>query len=135
MMSRDFYTFDLATGMVLSSGRCASPESLPRDGVGIVLDSTAVPGKQYVESGKLRDVPAQPSGYTRWNPEVKQWVCDPMTIRLERDRLLASCDWTQVPDSPLTPEQKQAWADYRQALRDFPSTCDPNNPVWPVRPD
>jgi len=35
--------------------------------------------------------------------------------------LLSSSDWTQVPDSPLTTEQKAAWATYRQALRDLPA--------------
>lgn len=55
-------------------------------------------------------------------------------IRLVRDRLLAECDWTQLPDTMLTDEEKTAWAQYRQALRDFPETCDPYNPVWPVRP-
>ncbi|MGE5552816.1 MAG: tail fiber assembly protein [Betaproteobacteria bacterium] len=54
-------------------------------------------------------------------------------LRAERDARLAACDWTQLPDVPLTPEQKAAWAAYRQALRDLPeTTTDPFNPVWPV---
>lgn len=60
---------------------------------------------------------------------------DPMPeIRERRNYLLAACDWTQLPDAALTPEQKAAWAVYRQQLRDFPAVCDPNNPVWPVPP-
>jgi len=55
-------------------------------------------------------------------------------IRAARNQLLSQCDWTQLPDSPLTDEQKQAWRDYRQALRDLPDMCDPNNPVWPIAP-
>jgi len=43
-------------------------------------------------------------------------------MRHHRDRLLAESDWTQLPDSSA---DKQAWADYRQALRDFPSTWVP----------
>ena len=46
-------------------------------------------------------------------------------MRWHRDKFLASCDWTQMPDSRLTDEQRQAWATYRQALRDFPSTWVP----------
>ena len=38
-------------------------------------------------------------------------------IRQWRDFFLAQCDWTQSVDSPLTAEQKAAWATYRQALR------------------
>lgn len=55
-------------------------------------------------------------------------------LRSVRDRLLSECDWTQIPDSPLTDAQKQAWATYRQALRDLPSTVDINNIVYPEKP-
>ena len=40
-------------------------------------------------------------------------------MRIQRDRLLAESDWTQVADAPV---EKEAWATYRQALRDFPAT-------------
>ena len=53
-------------------------------------------------------------------------------IRAERDRRLAACDWTVLPDSALTPEKRAVWAVYRQILRDFPQSCDPLNPVWPI---
>jgi|DEB0MinimDraft_6_1074348.scaffolds.fasta_scaffold33437_3 hypothetical protein len=46
-------------------------------------------------------------------------------MRAQRDRFLADSDWTQMPDSPLTVEQRQAWADYRQALRDAPANWVP----------
>lgn len=38
-----------------------------------------------------------------------------------RKGLLADSDWTQGADSPLSAEQKNVWANYRQALRDFPA--------------
>ena len=41
-------------------------------------------------------------------------------IRFKRNQLLFSCDWTQLPDSPLSTEQKTAWAEYRAALRSLP---------------
>ena len=43
-------------------------------------------------------------------------------LRLHRDRLLAESDWTQVADAPV---DREAWATYRQALRDFPATWTP----------
>jgi hypothetical protein len=43
-------------------------------------------------------------------------------MRHHRDRLLAQSDWTQLPDAPV---DRQAWADYRQALRDFPASWQP----------
>lgn len=47
-------------------------------------------------------------------------------IREARDRLLAESDWTQAADSPLPQIKKEAWAAYRQELRDIPS--DPGFP-------
>lgn len=55
--------------------------------------------------------------------------------RDDRNALLATTDWTQLADAPLTAEQKTAWMQYRQALRDLPNQ--PNFP-WvvnqPVKP-
>ena len=39
-------------------------------------------------------------------------------VRAARDRALSASDWTQVADAPV---DQQAWATYRQALRDIPS--------------
>lgn len=53
--------------------------------------------------------------------------------RLQRDQLLADSDWTQLPDVPLA--TKEAWATYRQALRDLPehpNWPDLNEADWPV---
>ena len=41
-------------------------------------------------------------------------------IRENRNDMLASSDWTQLLDAPLTAQQKTAWASYRKALRDLP---------------
>jgi hypothetical protein len=57
-------------------------------------------------------------------------------IRRERNARLAACDWTQFPDVSLSPEKKEAWNTYRQALRDLPAnTPDPENVTWPVPPN
>jgi hypothetical protein len=55
-------------------------------------------------------------------------------MRATRNQLLKSCDWTQVADAPI---DKEAWATYRQALRDI--TTHANFPSleaadWPVAP-
>ena len=53
--------------------------------------------------------------------------------RAQRDILLTKCDYTQMPDSPVT--NKAAWATYRQALRDLPAQpLFPTNTVWPTPP-
>jgi hypothetical protein len=53
-------------------------------------------------------------------------------MRYWRDTELARTDWTQVADAPT---DKQAWATYRQALRDLPaSNADPRQIELPAQP-
>jgi hypothetical protein len=53
--------------------------------------------------------------------------------RARRDELLASTDWTQLPDVPAA--TRQAWAGYRQALRDLTAQRGfPDQIVWPEPP-
>ena len=54
-------------------------------------------------------------------------------VRDDRDKRLAYCDWTQLPDAP--PLDAQAWTTYRQALRDITSQPGfPHNVTWPKEP-
>ena len=59
-----------------------------------------------------------------------EWLIERM--RLRRDALLVESDWAMIPD---TPTDKTAWAEYRQALRDFPKTWKPAPTVnFPEKP-
>ena len=60
----------------------------------------------------------------------QQWS----NVRTERNAKLAECDWTQLPDCPLSNTQQLDWAAYRQALRDITSQTDPFSIVWPELP-
>jgi hypothetical protein len=80
--------------------------------------------------------PPKPSSFHTFDYTTKQWI-DPRTnetqwavVRIERNKLLAGSDWTQMPDAPEP--NKAAWATYRQALRDITGQADPFNIVWPV---
>jgi len=42
-------------------------------------------------------------------------------IRELRNAMLKDTDWTQMPDAPLTEEQKEKYRIYRQKLRDLPA--------------
>jgi len=61
-------------------------------------------------------------------------------LRQHRNQLLLESDWRATVDYP-NPD-KQAWLDYRQALRDLPATVDPQldengqltNVIWPTPP-
>ena len=44
-------------------------------------------------------------------------------LRVERNRLLTACDWTQSRD--LTLSNDADWKTYRQALRDLPVSASP----------
>lgn len=59
-------------------------------------------------------------------------------IRRRREFLFHQCDWTVMPDSPLTAEEKAAWIAYRQALRDltknFPDAKTDSDVIWPEPP-
>lgn len=56
-------------------------------------------------------------------------------LRAERNKRLQACDWTQTLDNPLDDRQRQAWADYRQALREL-TDHDSNlaTMIWPTPP-
>lgn len=82
----------------------------------------------------------------RW---VQSWAIEPMTesecanrtqqqwmfVRSNRSMLLGMSDWTQLPNAPLTDEQKANWETYRQALRDITLQADPFNITWPTKPE
>jgi hypothetical protein len=104
---------DGPAGDVLLSDTCVEITGLdPKPGLGI--------GWTYVD-GAFVPAPLPP---LTWDD-----------IRLQRDSLLGASDWTQVADAPLTAADRQAWADYRQALRDVPQDFDsPDDVVWPEAP-
>ena len=67
-------------------------------------------------------------------------AAEPMRLlREERNRKLQETDWWVLPDRTASQEQK----DYRQALRDLPSTASPelndngqlSNVTWPTKPE
>ena len=79
------------------------------------------------ENGKFREFTDEEKSERDFPDEV-YWS----SLRNQRVELLSASDWTQVPDAPV---DQQAWATYRQELRDLPdNTEDPRNPVWPTKP-
>lgn len=61
-------------------------------------------------------------------------TCAAAEARTRRDVLLRVCDWTQMPDAPLSALQKAQWAVYRQALRDLPAVAGFPDAPWPEPP-
>ena len=59
-------------------------------------------------------------------------------LREERNLKLVESDYTVLPDSALSDDDKKKWADYRKLLRDFPATLDNSSVLgditWPTKP-
>jgi hypothetical protein len=54
-------------------------------------------------------------------------------IRQRRIELLKASDWTQITDYDLGAD-REAWATYRQALRDLADAANPFDITWPQPP-
>lgn len=54
-------------------------------------------------------------------------------IRVARNEILKECDWTVLPDSPVSASIEE-WKTYRQQLRDVTSQSNPFEIVWPTQP-
>lgn len=130
--------FDASTGQIMASFYgdlsvldLSSYESYD------VLEIASDSHSQYVENGAIVNMPEKPSEYSVFNYVTKQWD-NPnndigwSVVRNRRNIELSSCDWTQAQDVQLP--NKQAWVEYRQALRDITNQADPFNIVWPVKP-
>jgi hypothetical protein len=129
-----------------ASGKILSFMSIPDIDLNLVtqgqmwIEAISNPLNQYVSNGQLVDMPPSPGiGYV-FDYENKQWIGDVTIASAEainkRNTLLQISDWTQIPNNPLTTEQQQEWATYRQALRDIPQQSGyPFNIIWPVQPE
>jgi hypothetical protein len=99
-----------------------------------------------LRSGDL--IPFQPSmpadnALVTWHWDEQAWRWTPIPtraskltiVREQRNALLAASDWAALPDVPMSVERREAWATYRQALRDITEQADPFNIVWPQAPE
>ena len=75
--------------------------------------------EEYLAAKKVSSDNAEPA---------RKWA----RIRAKRNALLASSDWRAMPDAPT---MSADWTNYRQALRNLPSTqADPDDIVFPEEP-
>ena len=76
---------------------------------------------------------------TAFNAEIASHSAEESTkwqaARNTRNWLLSLCDWTQLPDAPITEVKKAEWTEYRVQLRDIPETYQTvSSIVWPSKP-
>lgn len=123
--------------------------SLPED---LTKDALLPDGYVYVHIGNIPEYNDTTQKIELLHPSFKEnkWIQEYTVINLntaelarrrdefvakvkqDRNRRLSESDWTQAPDVSV---DKQAWATYRQALRDVPSQSGyPFNVEWPTPP-
>jgi hypothetical protein len=96
----------------------------------VVIPNAAYPGAEVVlvpgPEGSL-------SPGDSFDPKERPVAAKEAEARILRDNLLASSDWTQLPDAPLSVALKAEWTTYRQALRDLDLQAE--KIVWPPQPE
>lgn len=71
---------------------------------------------EFITVEDTDDVTAVTNIYNLHDPNSLTWE----EIRIKRDALLTSSDWTQVKDAPISANEQEMWSAYRQLLRDIP---------------
>jgi len=107
----DFIVYD-NDGNILRTGKC--PQSILHTQASEnenIMQGVASDDKHIIVDGEIVDKPVDSS-------------VDMVQVRQERNRILSQTDWTQIPDAPLSEEQKDQYKRYRTALRDLPSIYD-----------
>ena len=83
------------------------------------------------------EIAARQAQETAWNNGAFDRAM--ANLRAKRDKDLTDSDWTQLGDTTLTNDQKQAWMRFRTQLRDITkgltTVDDVNNLDYPDKPN
>jgi hypothetical protein len=126
------------TGQVFGVLAINSLDELPTDESLFCVQGEYDGGKYYFKDNLPQEIPARPQGEYNFNYSTGQWAVDTQAteraVKKRRQSLLASTDWTQIPNGPLSIQEQAAWAVYRQALRDITEQSGyPTEVVWPTK--
>lgn len=123
------------------------PETGEFVGTDMAFPDPLTPGEYLIPAGATDIAPPEPSANEVVRFVNGAWVLEAIVqtppnteaqaeaARAQRNGLLFMCDWTQLPDVPLSIEVKADWAEYRQALRDVPQQSNfPTEIIWPTQP-
>ena len=132
-----------AHGMITGSS-INMPVDSSRPNIQVNIDLAPDLARQFhVRDGALVAKGPKPTDRSQFNYVVGAWYEPPISeaeiedmrlfARSDRNSLLSACDWTQVADAPV---DREAWAAYRQALRDVTLQDGfPLNIIWPNPPE
>lgn len=143
-----------ATKEIVVNGSCQDDhfDCQKQDGLEL-LEGQGTPLTHYVDNHQIieyslpvqiKKAQRQPF-YFEWSNDLFDWVdvrsdqekydFASSSAKVTRKELLIQSDWTQIANNPLTLEQQQQWATYRQALRDITAQSGyPFNIIWPTPP-
>ena len=116
-----------AENVILGEGSCIDADLHLKgcdDQTVIIIDQDleVIRGKRYID-GQIVDA----------LPDSEKVLSK---LRRQRFELLIECDWTQLDD--VSPEIKDKWKEYRQALRDLPEQYQEETSfediIWPTQP-
>ena len=106
-----------------------------RDDLDVLISERAYKNGEWI----IR--PPQPNIHYDWDNDTESWVLSPRLmeeVKAKRNKMLLASDWTQFNDSPLSAADKEAWATYRQQLRDITEhlsgVTDLEQVPWPTEP-
>lgn len=122
---KSYVIYDTTTGYVIKTitGTERTVQLNTKEGQAYIEGRVSEPNKMVVD-GEIVDRPKS-------EDELRREAIGQVLTR--RSAALVSSDWTQIGDVPLN--NKEAWATYRQALRDIPEQEGyPFNVVWPTEP-
>ena len=86
-----------------------------------ILDGNTYAGLKWLDESQTKPTEVEVN-----NKIAELEVAEPAKqVREIRNRLLAESDWTQLKDIDLDIIRERNWKNYRQALRDLPSTASP----------
>lgn len=135
-----FSIYKISNGQIIKTVSCTEEDLLLQYDPSICnyVDGLLDDSMYYIENNAPVAIPSAPNQYCIFNYDTKQWV-DPRTdetqwviVRNQREVLLASSDWTQLPDVQIS--NKSDWVAYRQELRNITTQSDPFNIIWPTPP-
>ena len=107
-----FFVHD-TEGNILRTGNCSDDDFRLQAGEGeTVLEGEADDATQKFLDGTLAVKPEL--------SDAEKTEAAMAELQRIRQSLLGDSDWTQLPDSPFTAEQRSEWQMYRQELRDLP---------------
>jgi hypothetical protein len=123
----NYIGYEVDTGITCELITTNNIEGRKREGYGYIEAPESFSPKMV---GLTKVVGGEIHPYTPPVDEEELWN----KLRIERNRRLSACDFTQFPDSPYNTE---LWAEYRELLRNLPSTIeDITQPViWPQKPE